>query len=381
MQLKKLKIGITIDVYDAINGGVISTQRIVEELRNRGHEVYIFAAGNQEEDEYFFPMKAFYVPLAKGIMKRLKMPLARPIYTQMEPIFKELDIVHYMFPFWLGYASLRLAKKYQKPSISTFHVQVEHIFKNIHFEPAYLVRKGYELLVNKLYNHTDFIFCPSKFAHEELIKYNLKSPSQVLSNGVSSIFSPREVNRPNHLKGKFLIISVGRLTPEKSHKTIIEAISKSEHNQDIQLLIFGEGPQEENLRKQAETLVNPVHIEVVDAQTLSNYYNMADLYIHASEIETEGMAPLEASACGTPLLISDSEKSASRQFALDPQFLFPHDDATALQAKIDHWINNKAALENWGHTYAEEAKKYHISQVVDVMEAKYYELVNQYAYA
>jgi glycosyltransferase involved in cell wall biosynthesis len=375
---KKLKIGITIDVFNAINGGVISTRRIVDLLRERGHEVYVFAAGEDNNDPYFVPMKAFYVPLAKGIMKKLKMPLAKPVDSLMRPIFKELDIVHYMFPFWLGYKSLQLAKELNKPVISTFHVQVEHIFKNIHFEPDYLISKGYKLLVNKLYNKTDFLFCPSKFAHDEILRFGLKTPSIVLTNGVGPIFTPKIEARPKELEDKFIIISVGRLTPEKSHKTIIEAILKSQYRDKIQLLIFGEGPLATRLMNHATKLPHPLIINIVDAKELAYYYNIADLYIHASEIETEGLAPLEASACGTPLLISDSAKSASGQFALTEESLFTHGSIADLAHKIDYWIERPQELQNLGNQYAQEAGKYQISKVVDIIEDKYYELVDNF---
>ena len=374
---KKLKIGITIDVYDAINGGVISTRRIVDLLRVRGHEVYVFAAGEDNDDPYFVSMKAFYAPLAKGIMKKLKMPFAQPVDKLMRPIFKELDIVHYMFPFWLGYKSLQLAKEFNKPVVSTFHVQIEHIFKNLKFETEYLTSKGYKLLVNHLYNKTDFLFCPSKFAQSEILRFGLKTPSKVLTNGVSPIFTKKDIVRPKELEGKFTIISVGRLTPEKSHKTIIEAILKSKYQEKIQLMIFGEGPLAGSLLKQANTLQNPLKIDIVDAEELVDNYNMANLYIHASEIETEGLAPLEASACGTPLLISDSPKSASGQFALNENSLFRHGSVADLTKKIDYWIERPEELQILGNDYAVEASKYQISKVVDYIEDKYYELIDK----
>jgi 1,2-diacylglycerol 3-alpha-glucosyltransferase len=372
---KKLKIGITIDVYDAINGGVISTQRITKILRERGHEVYIFSTGKETNDHFFIPMKAFYIPFAKGIMKKLKMPLAKPVDKLMRPIFKDLDIVHAMFPFWLGYKSLKLAKEFNKPVVSTFHVQVEHLFKNIQFETEFLVRNGYKLLVDKIYNQNDFIFCPSKFAQEEILRYGLKTPSQILSNGVSPIFTQKPIERQKELQDKFIILSVGRLSPEKSHRTIIDAIIQSKYKNQIQFFIFGEGPQKEALLSQAKELLNPLQINTVGAEELVSYYNMADIYIHASEIETEGMAPLEASACGTPLLISDSPKSASGQFVLDKDYLFKHGDAKDLAQKIDYWFERPEELKELGYQYAEEAKKYRISRIVDAIEDKYYELV------
>jgi 1,2-diacylglycerol 3-alpha-glucosyltransferase len=377
MSRKKLKIGITIDVIDSINGGVISTRRIVDLLRERGHEVYFFAAGKKYDDPYFIAMKAFYPPFARHIMKKLKMPFAKPSDKAMRPIFKELDIVHYMFPFWLGYKSLKLAKEYNIPTVSTFHVQVEHIFKNLHFEPEFLITKGYKLLINKLYNNTDFLFCPSKFAQEEILRYGLKTPSEILTNGVSPIFNLKVINRPQELKDKFIIITVGRLTPEKSHATIIQAILKSKYKNSIQLMIFGEGPQKKSLMQRASTLPNPVMIKIADASELVDYYNMADIYVHASEIETEGMAPLEASACGTPLLISASPKSASGQFALNDKSLFRHGDVNDLVKRLDYWIEHPQELKSSGNLYFNEAKNYQLSKVIDTIENKYYELVNK----
>lgn len=374
---KKLKIGIVIDVYEAINGAVISTRNVVNLLRERGHEVYIFATGDRNENQYFIPLKGFYVPFARKTMKKLKMPLARPKVKVMRPIFQKMDIIHSMFPFWIGYKSLKLAKEYNIPIVFTFHIQIEHLFKNINFETKFLVRNGYRLLIKKLYNHADFIFCPSNFAYLELKRYGLKAPSQVLSNGVLPIFTQKSTTRPKELENLFIVLSVGRLTPEKSLNTIIDAIYKARYKEDIQLIICGEGPLKEALQRQARWLPNELQIKLLDTEKLAVYYNMADLYIQASEIETEGMAPLEASACGTPILISDSSKNASRQFVINNDFLFRHGDVSDLAQKIDHWFERQEELEKLGVQYTKQAEKYQISDVIDIIEDKYYDLVKK----
>jgi glycosyltransferase involved in cell wall biosynthesis len=91
------------------------------------------------------------------------------------------------------------------------------------------------------------------------------------------------------------------------------------------------------------------------------------------------MAPLEAFSCGTPLLISDSPKSASGQFVLSKEFLFKHGDAKDLAQKIDYWFERPEELQELGCKYAKKAEKYQISEIVDVIENKYYELVNEYS--
>ena len=77
------------------------------------------------------------------------------------------------------------------------------------------------------------------------------------------------------------------------------------------------------------------------------YYNMADLYVHAADIEVECMSAMEAMACGKPLLISDSEKSATKQFALDSRSLFTAGNAEDLTSRIDYWIRNKKEREGF----------------------------------
>jgi hypothetical protein len=60
----------------------------------------------------------------------------------------------------------------------------------------------------------------------------------------------------------------------------------------------------------------------VPSDELPRYYSAADLFVHAAEVELEGMSVLEAMACGAPRLIARAPKSAASQFAPDPRYLF-----------------------------------------------------------
>ena len=66
--------------------------------------------------------------------------------------------------------------------------------------------------------------------------------------------------------------------------------------------------------------------------------NSCDLYIHASDAEIEGISCMEALACGLVPVISDSERSATNQYALDERSLFKAGDAGSLAEKIDYWV-------------------------------------------
>lgn len=361
-------------MMNAINGGVISTNRVIRQLEKRGHKVIIFSTGYSGNELNYFPMKAFYPFPARRIMKKMKMPLARPVKRVIQSAMPEMDVMHIMFPFWLGYSSLTIAKRNRVPVISTFHVQVEHIFKNLHWDSPFMVRCGYKLLISTFYNRTDLVICPSRFAQSELQHHGFKGPSIVLSNGVSSDFMECSVKRPKELEGKFIVLTVGRLTPEKCHLTIIKAVQASKYKDRIHLFIFGEGPDREKLLKAAHTAEIQITISVAPPTKLVTYYNMANLYIHASEIETEGMAPLEATACGCPILVSNSAKSATSQFVLDPSHMFKHNDINELTRKLDFWVDQPDGLEEWGKAYASAARQYRIDRVVDTLEQVYSDL-------
>ena len=62
--------------------------------------------------------------------------------------------------------------------------------------------------------------------------------------------------------------------------------------------------------------------------------------MHASEVEIECIACIEAISCGLIPVIADSDKSAAKQFALDEQSLFKNKNIKDLLKKIEYWIKH-----------------------------------------
>jgi len=65
-------------------------------------------------------------------------------------------------------------------------------------------------------------------------------------------------------------------------------------------LIVGEGPQKEQLVEDAPE--NVKFMEFLDREKLPEFYSGIDLFITASTGDTLGLSPLEANACGTPVV-------------------------------------------------------------------------------
>ena len=73
----------------------------------------------------------------------------------------------------------------------------------------------------------------------------------------------------------------------------------------------------------------------------------ADLFVMPSLAELEGMAVLEAMACGKPLLIADAPYSAATDFVQDNGRLFRAGDAGHLAAQASDLLDAPARLAPW----------------------------------
>jgi glycosyltransferase involved in cell wall biosynthesis len=80
--------------------------------------------------------------------------------------------------------------------------------------------------------------------------------------------------------------------------------------EDLRLLLVGTGVDSEQLRRrvQAERLRGVVHIDewVNDRETLAGYLSAADVYAFPSRNDGFAISPIEAMACGLPLVTTDS---------------------------------------------------------------------------
>lgn len=371
-----LKIAQVIDVFEnAINGGGISTQRFTKLLRQQGHRVILIANGEEATDKV--ALRSYYppIPFTKRILKRMKFVFAKPDEAKMERVFSEVDIVHNQFPLWLGAATVRIANQLGKPLVSTFHVQGEQIMYNSGLTHPFWTKLIYRYFVKHIYNKSDIVICPSKFAEQEIKRYGVTRPTVVISNGVTPDY--RKIDIPKRYPGKFTILTVGRNAAEKRQEMLIRAIADSKYKDKIQLIILGDGPQRHALEKLNHELLNgTTEFKLVPQEKVIEYYNSVDLYVHSAAIEVECMTALEAMACGLPLLIADSVLSATKQFALGEKFLFK--TQAELTKKIDYFFTNSAELIQAAEQYLELSKQYSIERSYQKLTDTYYKALKMH---
>jgi glycosyltransferase involved in cell wall biosynthesis len=228
--------------------------------------------------------------------------------------------------------------------VSAFHVQPENLLRNIGLQSPRLAAWIHRQLVRRLYDRSAAVVCPSPFALQELRAHGLRAPAEVISNGAPPEFGPAPVERADRHAGKLLVLAIGRLAREKRLDVTIEGIRRSRHAARIQLVVTGRGPEEAMVRRLAASLPVPAEIGYVADEELRRLLGSADLLVHASEFELEGMAVLEALACGTPALVARAPGSAARQFALSEDFLFEPGAPDDLARRLDRLVETPGLL-------------------------------------
>ncbi|MDB5225970.1 MAG: hypothetical protein JWN78_163 [Bacteroidota bacterium] len=372
----KLNIAQVLDVYEnATNGAVISTQRFTDLLRKNGHKVLIISTGPEAEDKIL--VREYYPPVShlRRVMTRMKFVFALPDKKTLVDAIQKVDIVHNQLPFYLGYKAIKLAKQLGKPVISTFHVQGEQITQNAGLMHPLWTRLVYKMFIRFIYNASDLVICPSKFAEEEIRRYGLRKPTVVISNGVPQEF--KVLALPKRHPDKFTILTAGRNALEKRQELLIRAVAASKYKDSIQLIILGDGPLRNKLLEMSKDLPEGnVEFNLLPTNKIIEYYNGVDLYVHAAAVEVECMTAIEAMACGLPLLIADSKLSATKQFALNEKHLFK--TVEELTEKIDYWFMHREELKQAREEYLEFVQQYTIESSYKKLEDTYYKVIEQY---
>ena len=151
-----------------------------------------------------------------------------------------------------------------------------------------------------------------------IARYGLAAErSSVIYNGVNpDVFDPHAIkdsasNAPEARQisdSEFVIVSVGRLRPEKAQLNLVHAMSMLRDHYELEphLLLVGDGPERDRIHQEilAQDLTERVHL-VGAVQDVRPYLEISDLFVLASYTETFSNAALEAAAMGLPVVLSD----------------------------------------------------------------------------
>ncbi|MEK6916984.1 MAG: glycosyltransferase, partial [Nanoarchaeota archaeon] len=273
----------------------------------------------------------------------------------------------------------RAAKKFNIPVITSNHIQPENLLPSNKLMNIGILKKIIINNLKKFHNLSDVSITPSIFGKNKLLSYGVSNKITILSNGIDRkkfIHSKKGDSlrkKYGFHKDDFIFMSVSRLTPEKNFFILVEAL-KLISEQRIKLMLLGTGPLERKLR--SVILRNRLEDRFVLAgyvDDLPGQYSMPDVYVHPSKIELEGMVVMEAMSCGLPILVSNSEESASRFFVANNGMLFDPDNPIELASRMIEMAGSHKKLKGFSKESIKSAKEHDINKSVSKLEKIYFD--------
>lgn len=312
-----MNIGFFTDTYyPQISGVATSIKTLKDALEKQGHNVFIFTTtdphlGKSEIEPNVFRFSS--IPFISFTDRRIAF---RGIFEATR-VAKEvhLDVVHTHTEFALGTIGKYVAHQLDIPAIHTYHTMYEdylHYVLNGHLLKPYHVKQ----FVRAYLKNMDGAIAPSYRVEALLKRYGVKIPIRVIPTGVDISAmngdEKRDVRAELGLSSDDLVLlTLSRIAEEKKIDHILAIMPEIiEKYPNVKLVIAGDGPYVKELKEQVERLTLEKYVIFagnVEHEDVGNYYRMADLFVSASDTETQGLTYIEALASGTKCVVYDTD--------------------------------------------------------------------------
>ena len=177
--------------------------------------------------------------------------------------------------------------------------------------------------------------------------------------------------------GDALIVSAGRLVPQKNFPLLLQAIAHLKDDLPLRLIVLGQGPLRGQLLRLAKELGIEERVDFVGFQ--KNPYawmSKADAFVLSSDYEGFGNVIVEAMACGVPVIATNCSSGPAEIIShRHDGLLVPPGDAVGLAAAIREIVSDKQL----GKTLTERAVVSCRRFAVDTVVARYETLIAQAA--
>ena len=377
-----MKILFVIDsFYTTNNGTSISAQRFAGELRKRGHEVKVLCWDTPEYIENNltdgdFTTKKFNIPVFQPLCDKHDFSFAYNNKNIVHDACDWADIVHVFVPFGIEMEAINYCHEIGKPVTAAFHIQPENMTSSVSMgKVEWFNEMFYRSFRRNIYNRVRHVHVPSQFMGNMIADRGYTAKIHVISNGIQDAFMVAGEKKAESRKSKvesqkqvFKIMMIGRLSPENRPDVIINAVKYSKYADRIQLVFAGKGPEYEKYVELGKDLKHQPQFIYVGRDELIKHLLETDLYVHASDMESEAISCIEAFATGLVPVIANSEVSATPQFALDGRSLFMPGNPKDLARAIDYWLDHPEERLHMEEQYRLAGRKYSLAASVTAFE-------------
>jgi glycosyltransferase involved in cell wall biosynthesis len=291
----------------------------------------------------------------------------------------DADILHLnnMGPKSIYYA--RKAKEKDIPVVIHAHQTAEDFRES--FALSNIIAKPMRPYLKYAYSLADLIICPSEHNRDVIESYS-DAPKKVISNG----FDPEMLEGREELRDEYLekydleppvVFMVGHVIKRKGLKSFIETARQMPDTDFVWFGFLNPSGEDGFIDSLLQSRDTKKLVESApDNCTFTGYiddirgaYAAGDVFFFPTKNENEGMALLEAMACGKPPVVRDIET-----------FQWLEHGENCLKAEEDFVDVLEEALQDenrkrLGEAAEEKSKEFEIDAVADKLEETYRELL------
>ena len=286
------------------------------------------------------------------------------------------SLFHVASPDPLGYAAIRLAQKWNIPSVASYHARHD-IYS--HYYGFGFLAAPWQRYLRHLYAPCRQILAPSREIVELLKSEGIGKDIRLWSRGVDlTRFNPGfrslEWRRSLGIADDEVVVAfIGRMVVEKN-VGIVEQVSRLLMQRGVahKLLFVGEGAERTRLQGK---LANAVFTGFLDGDELSRAYASADIFFFPSITETFGIVTLEAMASGLPSVCADATGSASLVVPGETGYLVDEKDISGFTEAVARLIGSSDLRRQMGANAIARCRSFEWGQAMETVESYYREVL------
>ena len=212
-------------------------------------------------------------------------------------ISQQPDLIEVGDPYRFAWAALDAGQRLGIPVAAFYHSNLDALSDH---RLTRAVRPAVRRYLHHLYRQYDGVFAASRWSADTLRSLGLDNVVLQPLGVDCALFHPQRRDDQWRRELGFadsdvLLLYAGRFAPEKNLDQLAAAVARL--GAPFVLVAIGDGPRPPS---GARVRVLPYHSEALQ---LARALASADLFVHAGDQETFGLAPLEALACGTPVVV------------------------------------------------------------------------------
>lgn len=306
--------------YPEINGVATSVYMLKRELEQLDHNVYVFTTttpGSPEVEHNVFRVPS--LPCILITERRVGLFYQHSLASTIKKL--NLDVIHTHTEFSLGIFGRIMAKELHLPIVHTYHTIYEDYTHYITKIKALDNRaKAFMRVFSKVCcNTVEEVIVPTEKTKELLLQYQVRKKINVIPSGIDlHKFRPELYTKEDTLALKKqygltesdkVLLYLGRISPEKNLKEIIAAMPAylSKH-EEVKMVVVGSGPDKENMEAMVKEFGLTNRIIFTGPQPwdeIGRFYQLGDVFVSASNSETQGLTYIEAMAAGLPVVAKE----------------------------------------------------------------------------